>query len=130
MVAAEVDADAPAFVQRALLEQRLVLNATGPRTLRFLPPLVVTDAEIAEALGAWARSWPSVAGGRRSRSPTMPVVSARSASSARLRFCGTSPIPNFSNSARRWLLTASTLRNSSSAIDWLVAGTAKPSPLA
>jgi acetylornithine/N-succinyldiaminopimelate aminotransferase len=52
MVAAELQTDAPALVKRALFEQRLVLNATGPRTLRFLPPLVVTEAEIAEALGA------------------------------------------------------------------------------
>jgi len=28
-----------------------VINATGPRTLRFLPPLVVTDAQIDDALG-------------------------------------------------------------------------------
>ena len=28
-----------------------MLNATGPRTLRFLPPLVVSEAEIADALG-------------------------------------------------------------------------------
>ena len=27
-----------------------MLNATGPGTLRFLPPLVVQEAEIAEAL--------------------------------------------------------------------------------
>ena len=44
--------DAPELVRRALLEQRLVLNATGPRTLRFLPPLVVGEAEIDDALGA------------------------------------------------------------------------------
>jgi acetylornithine/N-succinyldiaminopimelate aminotransferase len=50
MVAAEVDADAPAIARRALLEQALVINATGPSTLRFLPPLVVSEAEIAEAL--------------------------------------------------------------------------------
>jgi acetylornithine/succinyldiaminopimelate/putrescine aminotransferase len=51
MVAAELETDAPALVRRALFDQRLVLNATGPRTLRFLPPLVVTEAEIADALG-------------------------------------------------------------------------------
>jgi acetylornithine/succinyldiaminopimelate/putrescine aminotransferase len=51
MVAAELEVDAPELVRRALFEQRLVLNATGPRTLRFLPPLVVTEAEIADALG-------------------------------------------------------------------------------
>jgi hypothetical protein len=32
MLAAEVDFDAPSFVKRALEEQALVLNATGPRT--------------------------------------------------------------------------------------------------
>ncbi|MEA2313295.1 MAG: acetylornithine/N-succinyldiaminopimelate aminotransferase, partial [Solirubrobacteraceae bacterium] len=50
MVAADVEADAPDVARRALLEQRLVINATGPGTLRFLPPLVVSDAEIDEAL--------------------------------------------------------------------------------
>lgn len=50
MVAADVDGDAPALARRALTEQRLVINATGPSTLRFLPPLVVSEAEIDEAL--------------------------------------------------------------------------------
>ena len=50
MVAADVDADAGDLARRALLEQRLVINATGATTLRFLPPLVVTEAEIDEAL--------------------------------------------------------------------------------
>jgi acetylornithine/succinyldiaminopimelate/putrescine aminotransferase len=50
MVAADVRADAPAAATAALLEQRLVVNATGPRTLRFLPPLVVSEAEVDEAL--------------------------------------------------------------------------------
>jgi acetylornithine/N-succinyldiaminopimelate aminotransferase len=44
-----VEGDAPELVRRALLEQRLVINATGPGTVRFLPPLVVSDAEIDEA---------------------------------------------------------------------------------
>jgi acetylornithine/N-succinyldiaminopimelate aminotransferase len=44
-------ADAPQIVRRALLEQRLVLNATGPSTIRFEPPLIVTEAEIDEAVG-------------------------------------------------------------------------------
>jgi acetylornithine/N-succinyldiaminopimelate aminotransferase len=51
MVAADLDADAPSVARRALEEQRLVVNATGPRTLRFLPPLVVSEAEIDDALG-------------------------------------------------------------------------------
>jgi acetylornithine/N-succinyldiaminopimelate aminotransferase len=41
---------APELARRALLEQRLVVNATGPGTIRFEPPLVVSDAEIDEAL--------------------------------------------------------------------------------
>ncbi len=51
LVGAEVATDAPALVRRALLEQRLILNATGPSTLRFLPPLVVSEDEIDDALG-------------------------------------------------------------------------------
>jgi acetylornithine/N-succinyldiaminopimelate aminotransferase len=43
-------ADAPALVRRALLERRLVLNATGPTTVRLIPPLTVTAAEIDDAL--------------------------------------------------------------------------------
>jgi len=46
---------APELVRRALLEQRLVLNATGPGTVRLLPPLVVTDAELDEALARLRR---------------------------------------------------------------------------
>jgi predicted acetylornithine/succinylornithine family transaminase len=41
---------APELVRRALLEQRLVLNATGPATVRFLPALTVGEAEVDEAL--------------------------------------------------------------------------------
>jgi acetylornithine/N-succinyldiaminopimelate aminotransferase len=53
MLAIDLDG-APAIVRRALLEQRLVLNATGPGTIRFLPPLVVAEAEIDDALGRLA----------------------------------------------------------------------------
>jgi acetylornithine/N-succinyldiaminopimelate aminotransferase len=41
---------APELARRALLEQRLVVNATGPGTIRLEPPLVVSDDEIDEAL--------------------------------------------------------------------------------
>jgi acetylornithine/N-succinyldiaminopimelate aminotransferase len=41
---------APDLARRALLEQRLVINATGPATIRFEPPLIVAEAEIDEAL--------------------------------------------------------------------------------
>ena len=49
MLAFEVP-DAPALVRRALLERRLVLNATGPTTVRLLPPLTVASEEVEEAL--------------------------------------------------------------------------------
>jgi acetylornithine/N-succinyldiaminopimelate aminotransferase len=42
--------DGPGLVRRALLEERLVLNATGPDTVRLLPPLTVSDAEIEDAV--------------------------------------------------------------------------------
>ena len=43
-------ADGPGLVQRALSEQHLVLNATGPDTVRLLPPLNVSEAELDEAV--------------------------------------------------------------------------------
>ena len=50
MVAAEIDAPAPDVASKALLEHKLIINATGPTTLRFLPPLIVTEDEIDQAL--------------------------------------------------------------------------------
>ena len=41
---------APELARRALLEQRLVVNATGPRTIRLLPPLTVTADELEDGL--------------------------------------------------------------------------------
>lgn len=46
---------APALVRRALLEERLVVNATGPATVRLLPPLIVTDAQLDDALARLRR---------------------------------------------------------------------------
>ena len=54
MVAADVAADAPGLARRALLEHRLVINATGPATLRFLPPLIITEAQVDDLLGRLA----------------------------------------------------------------------------
>ncbi len=42
--------DAPGFVERALIDQQLLLNATGPSTVRLLPPLTIDDAELAEGI--------------------------------------------------------------------------------
>ena len=50
MLACELDVPAPEVVRRALLEQRLIVNATGPTTLRLLPPLTIGEGEIAQAL--------------------------------------------------------------------------------
>ncbi|HUR85917.1 MAG TPA: acetylornithine transaminase [Solirubrobacteraceae bacterium] len=51
MLACDFEAGgAPELVRRALLEQRLVVNATGPATLRLLPPLTIGEAEADDAL--------------------------------------------------------------------------------
>ncbi len=54
-VALEGETGAPELARRALLEERLVVNATGPATLRFLPPLLVSEWEIDDALGRLGR---------------------------------------------------------------------------
>jgi acetylornithine/N-succinyldiaminopimelate aminotransferase len=53
MAAIDID-NAPALARRALLEEYLIVNATGPKTIRFEPPLVVTESEIDEALSRLA----------------------------------------------------------------------------
>jgi acetylornithine/N-succinyldiaminopimelate aminotransferase len=50
MVACEIDLSAPEVVRRALSERHLIANATGPTTVRLLPPLIVSEAEIDEGL--------------------------------------------------------------------------------
>jgi len=50
MVAADIDGDAPRVVSRALAEQRLVMNATGPETIRLLAPLIAGREHIDDAL--------------------------------------------------------------------------------
>jgi acetylornithine/N-succinyldiaminopimelate aminotransferase len=56
MLACEVDVSAPEVVRRALLEQRLIVNATGPTTVRLLPPLEISRAELEDGLGRLARA--------------------------------------------------------------------------
>jgi predicted acetylornithine/succinylornithine family transaminase len=46
---------APDLVRRALLEERLVVNATGPATVRLLPPLVVGEDVLDDAVERLAR---------------------------------------------------------------------------
>jgi predicted acetylornithine/succinylornithine family transaminase len=50
MLACELDVPAPAAVRRALLAQRLLVNATGPTTVRLLPPLTIGETEVDDAL--------------------------------------------------------------------------------
>jgi predicted acetylornithine/succinylornithine family transaminase len=50
MVGFDLDVDAPGIVRRALLEQRLIVNATGPVTVRLLPPLVIGEAEVEDCV--------------------------------------------------------------------------------
>jgi predicted acetylornithine/succinylornithine family transaminase len=50
MLACELDVSAPDVMREALLAKRLVTNATGPTTLRLLPPLTVSADEVDEAL--------------------------------------------------------------------------------
>jgi acetylornithine/N-succinyldiaminopimelate aminotransferase len=54
MLACELDLPAPSVVRRALLEHRLVLNATGPTTVRFLPPLILGHPDVDDALARFA----------------------------------------------------------------------------
>lgn len=46
---------APEMVLRALERERLIINATGPETVRLLPPLTISDAEAAELLARLGR---------------------------------------------------------------------------
>jgi acetylornithine/succinyldiaminopimelate/putrescine aminotransferase len=52
MVAIDVvdGVDAPALARAALLEQRLIVNATGPGTIRLEPPLIVSEQQIDDAV--------------------------------------------------------------------------------
>ncbi len=50
MLACEIETDARELVEHALLQQRLVINATGPSTLRLLPPLIIDANEAREGV--------------------------------------------------------------------------------
>jgi predicted acetylornithine/succinylornithine family transaminase len=47
--------DAPALARRALLEQQLVVNATGPATIRLEPPLIASLQDIDDAVARLSR---------------------------------------------------------------------------
>jgi acetylornithine/N-succinyldiaminopimelate aminotransferase len=56
MLACRLDVSAPEVVVRALTEQQLVLNATGPDTLRLLPPLTISEEDIDEGIARLGRA--------------------------------------------------------------------------
>jgi predicted acetylornithine/succinylornithine family transaminase len=60
LIGAELVAGTSAIelARRALLEERLVVNATGPSSLRMEPPLIVTEDQIDEAIARLARLVP------------------------------------------------------------------------
>lgn len=63
--------DAPRVARRLLEEQRVVVNATGPDTIRLLPPLTVTEDEIDEAVESIAEVIETDRPG--SRASTLPL---------------------------------------------------------
>ena len=56
MLACRLDTSAPEVARRALLGERLILNATSADTLRLLPPLTLTGQELDEGLARLARA--------------------------------------------------------------------------
>lgn len=56
MIGLELDSQkaAPEIVKDLLFEEHVIANATGPNTLRFLPPFTLSDADIDLALDAIA----------------------------------------------------------------------------
>jgi acetylornithine/N-succinyldiaminopimelate aminotransferase len=56
MLACELTVSAPEVVRRALFEQHLIVNATGPTTVRLLPPLTASPEELEVALARLGRA--------------------------------------------------------------------------
>ena len=56
MLACELDSSAPEVVRRALLEQQLIINATGPSTVRLLPALISSAEELDDGLERLTRA--------------------------------------------------------------------------
>ncbi|MGH2831455.1 MAG: aspartate aminotransferase family protein [Solirubrobacteraceae bacterium] len=56
MLACELDSSAPEVVRRGLLEQQLIINATGPSTVRLLPALISSAEELDDGLERLTRA--------------------------------------------------------------------------
>jgi len=50
LVALEFDTDIAAKVILSCLKRGLLLNRVKPNTIRFMPPLIITEAEIDKAI--------------------------------------------------------------------------------
>jgi len=50
MLALDLEADLAGQLQSTALQKGLIVNATGPRTIRMVPPLTLTRAEVDEAI--------------------------------------------------------------------------------
>jgi acetylornithine aminotransferase len=51
MVAFDLEDEIAADVVRKGLEKGIVLNNTGPRTVRMVPPLIISQGEVEKAVG-------------------------------------------------------------------------------
>ncbi len=51
MVAFDLGEDLAPQIVSGALQRGVILNATGPRTVRMVPPLIITSADVDEAVG-------------------------------------------------------------------------------
>ena len=51
MVAFDLKTDSAATIVAEALKRGLILNNTGPATIRLVPPLIITNADLDEAIG-------------------------------------------------------------------------------
>jgi acetylornithine/N-succinyldiaminopimelate aminotransferase len=63
MVGVGLSRDIAAPVAAAALDAGLIVNAIGPRTLRLVPALIITRAEVDEAMSRLGKAFASVEGG-------------------------------------------------------------------
>jgi len=130
--AADVISRNPVTIQLRYLQTLIEVSNNQSSTIVFPLPIDVLQPLMAAAQGRTsitdgaerARLEDALVAAPSSLGVITPSCMARSASVARFWFCGRSARPNSLNSARRCVLTASTLRNTSSAICWLLAGVA------
>jgi acetylornithine/N-succinyldiaminopimelate aminotransferase len=56
LIAVELTAERAPDISRLGIEEGVLLNATGPTTLRLAPPLIITEAEAQEAIDKISRA--------------------------------------------------------------------------